>query len=237
MGHAMRRAASQLASSFSPLQVGWTHAHWAEGPEFLALGLSNGAAVSNWPDEIGTADLVQATETKQPAYAATGGANSKPAIDPDGGDWLRVTYTPSIAQPVTVVVVGAMSTSASGELIDGAVEDTGYINYISSGGGTFRMYAGAYITGPTGNTSPHLFMAYYNGASSVLGVDGSETSGNAGTAARNGVTVFGRGAPGNNENQSNPASFVGVFTGDVRTDPKWAQFKAWVTSHYGITVA
>ena len=40
------------ASSFSPLQVGWTHAYWAEGPEFAALGLSNGAAVATWPDEV-----------------------------------------------------------------------------------------------------------------------------------------------------------------------------------------
>ena len=61
-------------------------------------------------------------------------------------------------------------------------------------------------------------------------------TGNAGTGTATSVTLFGGGNTPVNPSVA-ALSFGAIYSGDARTDPKWAQFKAWVTSHYGITVA
>ena len=86
------------ASSFSPLQVGWTYAYWAEGPEFVALSVADGGAVGTWPDEIGTLDAHRAPPERSPPTGPRRGRNSKPTVQFDGGDHL-VTSALTQAQP------------------------------------------------------------------------------------------------------------------------------------------
>lgn len=233
MGHAMRRAASGLVG-FSPLQVGWAHAYWAEGPEFVALGLSNGAAVSTWPDEIGTADLTQATSTKQPAYQATAGAGSQPAVKADGGDVLHSATITTITQPFTLVCV---LTGEDNDSVPIAADD-GSLRFLYGVGTRWAIYFGNYLQSATTADfgAAHLMVAFASGSNSQIEKDGTAlVTGNAGTGTATSVTLFGGGNTPVNPSVA-ALSFGAIYSGDARTDPKWAQFKAWVTSHYGITV-
>ena len=113
----------------SPLEVDWAHAYWAEGPQFTALGVANGGAVTTWPDEMETPgsgglvvgfmsltlttpavvgdDLTQATAGNKPTYRSNSAAfNSKPIVEFDGTtDYLTTTWTTGIPFPYTVWAV------------------------------------------------------------------------------------------------------------------------------------
>lgn len=63
------------------------------GVQFGAL--PDGHAVGTWSDAISGCDFVQATGSKQPLYRATGGSNSRPAVEFDGNDDNLVATTGS----------------------------------------------------------------------------------------------------------------------------------------------
>lgn len=235
MSHALRRAASQQIGGFSPLDIGWSHAYWAEGPEFVALGLSDGAAVSTWPDEIGTLDAAQATPTKQPTYSSAGGPNGTPTATFDGGDGV-LTGAHSQAQTWSIVTI--VKTTNAGGLYYFLGSPSPLVTLTINNSGTpYGFYAGA--TGPgvgTVNTSWHLMRCKGAGASSVTELDGTAATGNAGSAllGRIGIGSYdGAGGVG----LVGSICFVGIAAGDVSADPSWADFETFVTDHYGIAVA
>lgn len=225
-------------SGFSPLQVGWRNAWWAEGPRFAALGLADAAAVSTWPDEIGSEDLTQ-TGANRPTYRAAGTINSQPAVRNSGSQYLNRTAADftALAQPDTVVLIAKHSTLANDQfatLFDG-VPPNRQLLAGKSNTTNWVSYAGTVLVGGASDTSAHLLLGYFAGGISKIDVDGIQTAtGDAGMTALDGVALF------TDSGFIHPAqadiAFVGLASGDVRTDPKWAQFKAWVTSHYGITV-
>jgi len=228
------QGALSLATSFGPVtSVGWTAAYWAGGPEFAALGLADGAAVSSWPDEKATNNLAQATGTKQPAYRATGGANSKPALQFDGNDLISLNAAPTVTHPFTVVVIAKLGATSAGqkELLVGD-SSNGALYQASTG---WRMYNGTVLAGGASDTNWHLFVAYFNGASSVLEIDGaSNASGNAETNNMAGVYVCGGGTTGTWDGY---VAFAATHDSDARADGGWAGFETWVGTEYGITVA
>lgn len=231
------------ASSFSPLQVGWTHAYWAEGPEFVALGLSDGGAVGTWPDEIGTADLTQATAGLRPTYRTAGTINSVPAVRGDGTQYYRDTASMSMSQGHSTVVITRLTSVAGtwATIIDGTPANRAWVAVRTGGTLGWNLYAGGgnpTAGTPVANTS-YLLVTLFNGASSVLDINGTQVvAGDPGGNARGGVSLFNSSsALGRPAAVSADIAFVGLFSGDARTDPKWSQFKTWVTSHYGITVA
>lgn len=244
MSHAVRRAASQRIGGFDPLTVGWTHAYWAEGPEFAALGLSDGAAVGTWPDEIGTADLTQATAGLRPTYRTAGTINSVPAVRGDGTQYYRDTASMTMAQPHSTVIVTRLTSVAGtwATIIDGKTGSNRAWVAVRTGGTLgWNLFAGGgnpTAGTPAANTS-YLLMALLSGASSVLDINGTQVvAGNPGTHQRGGVSLFNSSADlGQAAAVSADIAFVGLFSGDARTDPKWSDFKAWVSSHYSITVA
>lgn len=203
----------------------WRHAYWTEGPEFVALGLSDGAAVDTWPDEAGTANLVQATAANKPTYrAAHAPLGSRPALDADGGDWMAVTV-PRILQPYTVVAVAEGVTQ--GKLVMGLDGDASWTFYNS--GGVFQANLGAFISGPTQDSGDHLFVLVANGASSQLIVDGTAGTGNPGTGSvadmRFAGIPSGFGLTG-------AASFIGIAAG-VLSAGELDDLHIWAQSHYG----
>ncbi len=230
---ALRRAASQRTGGFDPLTVGWTHAYWAEGPEFVALGLSNGGAVGTFPDEIGTADLTQGTGSAQPAFQSSVAAlGNRATVKSDGADWVGPTTITIISQPFSVVVVESGATA--GSLLVSTAGDLGWCFYMS--GGVWLANAGSTISGGSADSGAHMLRFYANSASSKLAEDETVVvTGNAGTYGAGPIQLFRIPAPG--FNSAAHLAFVGIYAGDVATDAKWTQFKAWVTSHYGITVA
>ncbi len=236
----MRRAASQRIGGFDPLTVGWRNAWWAEGPRMAALGLSDAAAVSTWPDEIGSEDLTQ-TGANRPTYRTAGTINSVPAVRGDGSQYLNRTqgsFT-GLAQPDTVVVVAKYATlmnTSDPYLFDGAGSTRQILTGRYSNISVWLIYAGTIVHGAASNTSPHLWLGYFNGASSVGQIDGTQvSSGNFGGSNLDGMALFTNSTF--DFKASADIAFVGLFSGDVRTDPKWSDFKAYCLSHWGITVA
>lgn len=233
MGHAMRRAAAGL-QGFNPITgVAWSHAYWAEGPEFVALGLSDGGAVGTWPDEIGTADLLQATGASRPAYRTSSSPlNNRPVIDSDGNDSVGPTTITTITQPFSVVVVARGA--SDGSVLGTVHGDVGWFFY--GLGGVWAVHTGATLSGGTRDANPHLFRFYANGAASKIVVDETVVAtGAAGSNAATDIQLFRIPAAG--FNSAADMALAGFSSGDVTTDAGWTNFKAWVTSHYGITVA
>ena len=232
MSLALRRAASQRTGGFDPLTVGWTHAYWAEGPEFVALGLSNGGAVGTFPDEIGTADLTQGTGSAQPAFQSSVAAlGNRATVKSDGADWVGPTTITIITQPFSVVVVE--SGASAGSLLVSTAGDLGWCFYMS--GGVWLANAGSTISGGSADSGAHMLRFYANGASSKLAEDETVVvTGNAGTYGAGPIQLF-RIPVG--FNSAAHLAFVGIYAGDVTTDPKWASFKAWAATHYGLTIA
>lgn len=227
-------------ATYSPVTgVGWRNAYWAEGPEFVALGVANGGAVATWPDEIATQDLPQATAGLKPTYRSTGGPNSKPCIESDGSDYFELAGASmtALAQPDTIVMVVTYN-NTGGHLIDG----NGSRQLITADNGTYRIYAeGSVVVDGISDFNPHLWTCYFNGTTSVLEIDGTAkvTGGgggsNPGTAALDGLSVLS--GTGGSAIATADIAFLGLYSGDARTDGGWTAFEDWVETYYGITVA
>lgn len=227
-------AATAVAPApFSPLDIPWYSSYWCEGPAFDALGLADGAAVSSMPDEkSGFGAATQATAAAQPTYrAADANFNSKPALDGDGGDWLRTATGTSIGQPCTVVAVGKFSANGQ-RLFDGA----GGGNYQ---GMLYRTTSGTnryFVFAPTGvevaiadDLATHLFIVTLNGSSSTLQRDATVSAAiDPGTASPSGVTLLSDYA-GNSP--ADKIAFYGVIAGTLTTQQK-DDLLAWSRSHY-----
>lgn len=178
---------SRASSAFNPVTgIAWAHAYWAEGPEFVALGYANAATVGTFPDEIGTADLIQASPVN--TYRSTG-FNSHPTVQAEAGSAKRMAATfTSIAQPFTVVAV--LNNIGGGVLISNNTADTSWAFQKST---AWNIYGGsAVIGGGTPNNSAHLMVGVFNGASSKVIVDGvTLVTGSAGTVSASAMTLFG----------------------------------------------
>lgn len=206
----------------------------------VALGLSDAAAVSTWPDEIGSEDLTQ-TGANRPTYRTAGTINAVPAVRGDGSQYLNRTAASftGLAQPDTVVVVAKYATltnTSDPYLFDGAGSTRQILTGRYSNISVWLFFAGTVVEGGASNTSAHLWLGYFNGASSVGQIDGTQvSSGNFGSNSLDGMALFTNSTF--NFFASADIAFVGLFSGDVRTDPKWSDFKAYCLSHWGITVA
>lgn len=235
---AARKAA---AAGFDPVaDIGWDHVYWADGPEFAALGLADGANVTSWPDEVGTSNL--APVSTAPTFTASWTAgNNAPAVT--GSDsslrHIRGAFGASKANPLSVVIVGVMTAVNSfPTLFDNSTGAAAAI--YKSSVTTTNMQAGATLSATsTADTNPHLHVAYFNSTSSVLERDGTSlASGSTGTLSMAGITLFAqRGTADNSTRNAGPIAFAGIYSGDVRGDGGWADFESWVTDTYGITIA
>lgn len=224
--------------AFNPVtQIPWTHAFWAGGTEFAALGLADGAAVTTWPDEIGTLDATQGTAGAKPAYRATGGSNSKPCIDADGGDRLSNAGSApqEIAQPLTLVVIGKTDVATGGTFVSGGNAGSDRCQ-VYLGSNVWAHFAGTQVFTATSNTNWHLHAVFFSGASSVYELDGTSIStSNPGTQPHQGVSIFAdNGGAGSFDGK---IAFVGIYTGNARAHANWTSFKSGVASHYGLTIA
>jgi hypothetical protein len=203
----------------------------------VALNTANGAEVASWPDEIGTADLAQATAGKKPTYSTTGGANSQPAIVHDSNDFMGVAVS-SISSPWSVVMI-AKTSAASGTQRTMLTNTNGanLVGMYMRSTGKFSVYNGSFNDGPTIDSDYHCFLLAGKTTTTFDWVVDS-TSASFVTGSNQPLIYLSVSATSTGiEPSALTIAFVGVISGDVRTDPKWAAFKAWVTSHYGITVA
>lgn len=235
--------------AFSPITgVAWHAAYWADGPEMLALAYSNGASVTTWPDEVGTEDLTGSTVPVMVTSDSSFNNHRSVQWVNDATRFVQITninHPATQAQPFTYVVIGKMDTlpttppSNDQVWMDGVGSfdqrigiDDG-VDWVYYAGGTARL-------GGTPDTSPHHILAYFNGASSRLEIDGSTLLSGAspGTDSHDGVRLGYHASGATDQHRLNGRLvFAGVYYGDAESDSGWSAFKAWVGTFYGITVA
>ena len=223
------------SSAFNPITgINWAHAYWVGGTEFIAKGYSDGGAVSNWPDEIGTDDLTEGTD--QPVYRATDASfDSQPIVEFNGtNDRLHTNFSTISAS--SIVMVGRCRSFQNNDHLWSNNPNKRNIIYMPSGG-NWNIYAGsAGDSGTARDTSPHLFTGVYNLPNEVMELDGTELiEGAYGTETIDGL-LLGENAGGTRWTPLD-CPFIGVYDGDVRADGGFADFEQWVEDTYNITIA
>ena len=227
--------AKPSVASFDPLSMGW-HT-FVRGS---SLSGSNGDPITAWNDESGNGrNLTQATSSRRPVYRPTIAAlNNQPGAEFDGvDDVIQSAAFTQVPQTYSVVIVAA---------INGTIANNVYIlNVRNSVGGGLRtitgtnrysaFFGGVFDTTHVADTSGHLVHARASGATSKVGKDGTEQTGNAGTSN---ADAFGIGAfSAGTAHAALSATCAGLFVGDITAHASWANFKAWVASTYGLTIA
>lgn len=207
---------------------------WAEGTQFVARAYANTDPVGTWDNETGESDAVEATN--QPTYVASG-INGQPSVLFDGNDILQsaaFALNPSYTAGVTVIAIADRDPGLDGALFD----DRSAEQRIFSASGTWRLRAGAAVDSAVAvDFVPHLFVATFDGSTGneTLTLDGTQIiNANAGSNTLTGVTIGGRASGGQ---WVGSIAFVAVVVGNAAAMGWWADFEAWVTSHYGITIA
>lgn len=187
MGHAMRRAASQLASSFSPLTLSGLKGWWDASD--TATITSAATLVSQITDKSGVGNhLLQSVDANKPK-TGTRTQNGLNVLDFDGNDLVACDIA-NISQPWTVYVMHASDNPGSGQYQFwgqwASGKSTFYIDV-----DVYRMYGGsAVVASSITETSGFRFAAaVFNGASSKGYVDGSTFTGSPGAGACEGVNL------------------------------------------------
>lgn len=227
-------ARKPAAGGFSPLDIDWYAAFWAEDPDWTNPG--DGNPVSSWRN-AGSGDwgnAVQATVAYQPTFFASQVSfNNKPIVHGDLSDDFLLTDSGTKAfQPNTYVLIAA-ATGPGQHYMDGestARRHTVYswqnVNWYS---GINRSPA---VDLGIDSTTPHLVIADFNTTSSVLEVDGTQIdAGDVGNDELQGVTLFAYRPPVAGGYGGNIA-FAAIYNGLLPAQDK-ADLLAWSQSHYG----
>lgn len=219
---------------FSPLDIAWHTAFWAEDPAWTNPG--DGVAVAQWNDASGNArHATQATGLNQPVYRASEATfNNRPVVQGDASDFMKTAAFTALTQPNTLVVIGSTSATSGNRFFCDGITSTDRHLFFRSSGGSFNANAGASLANGTANTSAHLFVAEFNGASTNFDRDGTRVTGNAGTHSVTGLTLFADNA-GSNQ-LTGFLAFVGLHNGTL-TAGELADLEAWAASHYGLTIS
>lgn len=225
----------QGGAAFDPLSLNWHSVYWADGPSMT--GYADTDAVTAWYNETAESDALQGTPSLQPSFAATSTINSKPAVEFVGSlDKLTATFSTAATRPVSVVLIAKCDNPAVTVTtpVSGTNQNKSFIT-----SSAWNVFAGSVVTGGTATTSPFMSVTYFDGSTGneKLWVDGNLVI-NANAGSGNDWAAV---AIGNNivseQPWDGPIAFVGIYEGDITADGNWAAFEAWVTSHYGITIA
>lgn len=228
-------------SSFDPLSLPWAHAYWTEGPEFVALGLADGATVATWPDEIGSNDLTQGTAGFRPYYrAADAGYNNKPLVDSPLGDnnrSLRGVFTSTIPQPWDRWFVGEYGQNgAMGvDSVGGGFENICRVNSGTLGAAWALCFndGGTQSQGGSTDFNKHLFraLARVSPTKDQWQIDGVVViDADNGTNAHAGCSVFEN--SGGGIRTPGKVAFIGIAAAQLSASDA-DDLLAWAQSHYG----
>lgn len=115
---------------------------WLEGDQ---LALADGAAVSSWTDKSSVGNhATQATSTKQPTYRATGGPNSLPTVEFDGGDGLATGNVDLSSNKCSFYIVANVTSDATDHVL---LERSTNYNSVQAGFICFRQAANTVYVG------------------------------------------------------------------------------------------
>lgn len=150
-------------------------------------GLTSGQSVSTWTPVAGNASVATNYQSgdKEPVFV-TGVINELPVVRYDGvDDVLRTELSSAFSQPYTIYLVGAFrdEPAVQYDYLLGETATSPLLGAYDSGGGTILpfAYAGGEIDSTnTISTEFNIFGAVFNGASSVVDHNGTETAGSLG---------------------------------------------------------
>ncbi len=163
-------------SSFAPTDISGC-VLWLRADNSTLAALSDGAAVTTWPDESGVSHhLTQAGAANKPHYDASASPSCpyptvQFAIDGSDVDYLA-SGAFTLDQPCTYFVVSLLGITGGTTILDGY---PGYSPYLSVTGGQLKPYAGLWGPGIT-PTAPMIYTLVLNGASTVAALNGTYTS-------------------------------------------------------------
>lgn len=173
IGSKVRRAAAGRtvpAGGFSPLDIGWTAAYWADD-----LSLADGASVTLWPDSSGNSyDLeVPATLTDPTFQSANTDLGSQPAVTFSNGAMTSPLF-PAAILPFTMVIVGRTRSTASNQPISTAdtFNDSSPAGLLRALSGNFAVYNGAGENIGTADTDGHIFLLDFTAGGDDAQIDG-----------------------------------------------------------------
>jgi hypothetical protein len=141
-------------------------------------------------DQTGNGNHMKAITSLAPPYTATA-IGSLPGMTFNGTDERLITdaAVSSSAQPFSVSsVLLRLSTFAADSATTGQVAASWTCGNTTSNTG--RTYAGSALTGTCSDDAFHAVQHVFNGGSSHLYVDGSDTSGSAGTTGLSAARVY-----------------------------------------------
>ena len=158
---------------FDPIgSFNWKHAFWVDDPDWTPPG--DGQPVDEWPDAVGGANLVQATESRRPTYeASTPGMCGRPGLrfNAGVGQWLDALAVEA-DQPDTVVIVWRHNSTSTEVPIDGLDSEQ---QLRANQGTSYGMEAGTIrnmtFATPAWST-PLAELADFDGADSALHING-----------------------------------------------------------------
>jgi len=182
MGRILSRGVSFVADTtppdtFDPTDVATLEAWW-DGDDLSSITESSNA-VSQWDDKSGNShDLVQATGANQPTYTTSVLAGRAGIVFDGTNDRLSNTSI-NMTRPYAVLLVCKTDNATGGDrqyAFDGRTTSPDSRSLLAlRGDSTNRpsIWAGSWGQhADTTDTNFHVFRAYFNGASSSIGIDG-----------------------------------------------------------------
>jgi len=152
------------------------------------LALADGAAVATWVDQSSAGNnATQATPANQPIFHTTTGPNSGPAVFFTAAGHALRTSTLAATQPNTIFIV-ASATQNPTCYLDGT-NGGFYTQTVSATSLLINAGVSITATGTPALSGFNIICGVFNGVSSLLSVDGTVTSGNAGTTAGAELTI------------------------------------------------
>ena len=169
-------------AAWTPLDLAGLVA-WYDASDLSTITDAGAGAVSQWADKSGNGNHVtQGTAGLRPTTGIRT-QNGLNVIDFDGGDWLVSADIADVAQPVTLAAVAMPDNlDDAAHNVWGNAPGLGNQPSFNVNGGVWRMYAGTPVVSAVPDTAvPRLVVAVFNGASSLLRINGSQVvSGDAG---------------------------------------------------------
>lgn len=220
--------------------IAWAHAYWAEGSEFTALAYADGASVTSWPDEIGTANLAQVGTSAVPTYAASpSNMNGKPAVR-FGSGALRKLWSASIAAPYEVAMIYRLRSTPPSHCFMMASDHNNVYPAIhwQPAGASFALAwdcNAPEVLSATYDLCPHLVMAHTTSATTpAVQHDSSTYSYSPGVITFTGVTL---GADWDSPATGGKAPVDIAFWAvklSLLTSTERSDLLAWAESHYAV---
>lgn len=200
--------------------------------------LVDGQTIGTWKNlgSLGAAgDLLQAVAGLRPQYVAVaslGKMNNKSCVRSDGTRWMQSAALGPLAQPTLIAAI-AMATTLAGGVTDISDGRTAQRNILGRNAALTLAFAGSFVTSANWTVNKYQSInCNYNGAASVIRLDGSASGAlAAGAQSLDGVTVLADLAGGS------------LWTGDLIElpiyngggQPTAAAVEAALTAFYGAT--